>query len=718
MKTINMFLTDPGIMLQIGRRGENEVTEVKFDYSAWVDEFGPGVVSLLVRRSKDNSAYPVVMTAGSGNIVIWTITSTDTQYVGAGRAELIYTVDEQIAKSVVYKTNVLPDIGEASDTPPDPYETWLETLVGLGAEVEGYAQDAADSADAAEAAVQHYPYIGADNYWYVWDSNTEQFVNTNVKAEGVDGTDGVDGRTILTASIPPESSGQKYYYFFDLSPSGVRAKKNDIIIESDSCDVWLVTSATSARAYVSLLCNFKGDPGTDGTDGTDGYSPTVTVTEITGGHEVTITDVNGDHTFDVMDGTGGGGGTSDYDQLSNRPQINSHTLTGNQSAADLGLGTYSKPSGGIPSSDMASAVQTSLGKADTAYQKPSGGIPAADLASGVIPTVPSGSDSNPSALGTASPGSSAYWSRGDHVHKMPSASDVGLGNVDNVQQYSANNPPPYPVTSVNGSTGAVTLSIPSTAGDVGAIPAPASPSAGDVLTYSGSAWAASAPVHELPAGGNAGAVLAKSSASDYQVYWRTISDYTAAGIITTAAVTSAKVCQYSFWDDTHYPQILYITLASANTAASALTLKVNGKGPYPIYINGAASSATNYTLPAGAYVVVFDGTNFYFDTTGKIPAAATDPQEVTVSTAGAVSQSLDAGKIYHFTGDLTSLTITLNAAAAGVIPQYHFDFDSGSTAPTFPPITGVTMYGGTFTPEANKHYEVDILNNYGVSLAW
>ena len=35
-------------------------------------------------------------------------------------------------------------------------------------------------------------------------------------------------------------------------------------------------------------------------------------------------------------------------------------------------------------------------------------------------------------------------------------SDVGLGNVANVLQYSANNPPPYPVTSVNGSTGAVT----------------------------------------------------------------------------------------------------------------------------------------------------------------------------------------------------------------------------------------------------------------------
>ena len=36
-------------------------------------------------------------------------------------------------------------------------------------------------------------------------------------------------------------------------------------------------------------------------------------------------------------------------------------------------------------------------------------------------------------------------------------SDVGLANVDNVQQYSASNPPPYPVTSVNGQTGAVVI---------------------------------------------------------------------------------------------------------------------------------------------------------------------------------------------------------------------------------------------------------------------
>ena len=37
-------------------------------------------------------------------------------------------------------------------------------------------------------------------------------------------------------------------------------------------------------------------------------------------------------------------------------------------------------------------------------------------------------------------------------------SEIGLGNVDNVKQYSASNPPPYPVTSINGKTGTVTVS--------------------------------------------------------------------------------------------------------------------------------------------------------------------------------------------------------------------------------------------------------------------
>lgn len=34
---------------------------------------------------------------------------------------------------------------------------------------------------------------------------------------------------------------------------------------------------------------------------------------------------------------GGGGGTSDYDDLTNKPQINGNTLTGNKTSANLGI---------------------------------------------------------------------------------------------------------------------------------------------------------------------------------------------------------------------------------------------------------------------------------------------------------------------------------------------------------------------------------------------
>ena len=43
-----------------------------------------------------------------------------------------------------------------------------------------------------------------------------------------------------------------------------------------------------------------------------------------------------------------------------------------QTRADFLAGVYEVPSGGIPKTDLASAVQTSLGKADTAVQDVSG----------------------------------------------------------------------------------------------------------------------------------------------------------------------------------------------------------------------------------------------------------------------------------------------------------------------------------------------------------
>ncbi len=54
-----------------------------------------------------------------------------------------------------------------------------------------------------------------------------------------------------------------------------------------------------------------------------------------------------------------------------------------QQAVELALTAYQKPGSGIPKSDLTSALQTAIDKALSAYQKPDGGIPKTDLAAAV-----------------------------------------------------------------------------------------------------------------------------------------------------------------------------------------------------------------------------------------------------------------------------------------------------------------------------------------------
>lgn len=103
------------------------------------------------------------------------------------------------------------------------------------------------------------------------------------------------------------------------------------------------------------------------------------------------------------------------------------------------------------------------------------------------------------------------WAKVYDTLSPPTASDVGLGNVDNVQQYSANNPPPYPVTSVNGQTGGVSLN----ASNVGAVDKTGDTMTGN-LTFNGG-WV----IRNLPS--------AMSNGTNYYVARFTNSDSTIRG---------------------------------------------------------------------------------------------------------------------------------------------------------------------------------------------
>lgn len=86
----------------------------------------------------------------------------------------------------------------------------------------------------------------------------------------------------------------------------------------------------------------KGADGKDGQDGEDGFSPTISISAITGGNRITITDTNGAKTIDVLngkDGTNGKNGTNGKDGTSITHSWNGTTLTvtsaSGTSSADL-----------------------------------------------------------------------------------------------------------------------------------------------------------------------------------------------------------------------------------------------------------------------------------------------------------------------------------------------------------------------------------------------
>jgi len=110
---------------------------------------------------------------------------------------------------------------------------------------------------------------------------------------------------------------------------------------------------------------------------------------------------------------------------------------------------------GAGAGDMLKATYDPTGAVEDA-----GGIP--DYVAGQLPTVNDATltiQKNGTAVGTFTANASANKA----INITMAKGDVGLSNVDNVKQYSASNPPPYPVTSVAGKTGDVELAK----GDVG-----------------------------------------------------------------------------------------------------------------------------------------------------------------------------------------------------------------------------------------------------------
>lgn len=156
--------------------------------------------------------------------------------------------------------------------------------------------------------------------------------------------------------------------------------------------------------------------------------------------------------------------------------VNSKTGAVELSAADVGA--YTKPSGGIPKTDLTAAVQASLDKADTALQ--AAPVTSVDGKTGAVQIMPSGGTTGQVLTKTASgtawqtvSGGSVDSVNGQTGTVVLDASDVGALPDDTTFVSTFNGQSgavtyTAPVTSVNGQTGAVTLSIPTVPTNVSA----------------------------------------------------------------------------------------------------------------------------------------------------------------------------------------------------------------------------------------------------------
>lgn len=189
----------------------------------------------------------------------------------------------------------------------------------------------------------------------------------------------------------------------------------------------------------------------------------------------------------------------------------------------------------------------------------------------------------------------------------------------------------------------------------------------------------------------------------------------AASTYATKASLSAVATSGSYTDLTDKPAAYSLPTASPTVlgGVKSSTTGTTAERDYSVEVNSDGTMKVNVPWTNTTYSVATSSANGLMSSTDKSKLDNFGKVNKVTNT-GAVTQEIQSNQFYEF-GEVTSLTITLANQASGYIGEYQFQFTSGSTPATLNLPEDVSyMVAPDFQIEANKTYQVSILNNVAV----
>lgn len=141
--------------LQLGRQGENGVTEITFLCAGYAKMYGDGFAE-AVHRTPDGTTYPVNIEQDENNRVSWLISDGDTATAGTGQLELRWMVNGNLAKSKIFST-IIKSALTAPETPPDAAKSWVDKVLKAAEDIKEGAIDDEKLAKAIAEYLEKHP---------------------------------------------------------------------------------------------------------------------------------------------------------------------------------------------------------------------------------------------------------------------------------------------------------------------------------------------------------------------------------------------------------------------------------------------------------------------------------------------------------------------------------------------------------------------------------